>query len=142
MPRRRVGKEGENTKTVRLVSLLRKEGFSDASFERLFRVVDSSGRLSTRKPDIVFTDGGTNVVSAKDGEKLESRAVSTAYGYMRYLAPATKLGEVFALTYPRNSREKYHLHVLPRDKRDEVSLVLNSLNEVVEAIASVDSECF
>ena len=43
MPRRRVGKEGENTKTVRLVSLLRKEGFSDASFERLFRVVDSSG---------------------------------------------------------------------------------------------------
>lgn len=116
-----VGTEGENTKTVELVSLLQKNGFSDASFERIFKIIDPmTHKPTTRKPDIVFSDGGTNVISAKDGESLERKSVSSAYSYMRDLASVTRLGEVFAVTYPKPG-EKFHLHILPLGEREEIS---------------------
>lgn len=129
-----VGKKGENTKTVELVSLLQKKGFPDANFERIFKIIDPLTRKpTTRKPDIVFSDGGTNVISAKDGESLERQSVSSAYGYLRDLAPVTRLSEVFALTYPK-SGEKFHLHILPLGDREEISLVLSTLEQVAKAI--------
>jgi len=132
-----VGAEGENTKTVELVSLLQKNGFCDASFERIFKIIDPVTRKpTTRKPDIVFSDGGTNVISAKDGESLERKSVSSAYSYMRDLASVTRLGEVFAVTYPKPG-EKFHLHILPLGEREEISLVLSTLQQVAGAIIDV-----
>lgn len=137
MSDRGAGHLGENAKTVRLISLIQKRGFPDATFERIFKLIDSAtGKPTTRKPDIVFTDGGTNVVSAKDGEKFERSAVSTAYGYVRDLSQVTRLGEVFALTFPK-SGEKFHLHVLPLGEREEFSLVFDTADEVADAIVTV-----
>jgi tRNA1(Val) A37 N6-methylase TrmN6 len=132
-----IGKKGENTKTVELVSLLQKKGFSDANFERIFKIIDPLTRKpTTRKPDVVFSDGGTNVISAKDGESLERQSVSSAYSYLRDLAPVTRLSEVFALTYPKPG-EKFHLHILPLGDREEISLVLSTLEQVAKAIVDV-----
>jgi hypothetical protein len=106
------GRAGENTKSAHLAGLLRERGFPDADFERFFDVIDAITRKTTqRKPDVVFSNGGTHIVSAKDGEHLERESISTAIQYVRELAPVTNLGEVFALTYPSKG-EKYHLHVL------------------------------
>lgn len=132
-----VGGKGENTKTVELVSLLQTKGFPDASFERIFKIIDPLTRKpTTRKPDVVFTDGGTNVISAKDGESLERKSVSSAHSYLRDLAAVTRLGEVFAVTYPKPG-EKFHLHILPLGDREEISLVLNTLEQVAEAIVDI-----
>lgn len=130
-----VGHPGEDEKSTHLANLLRQRGFPDASFGRIFKVHDSvTGKPTISKPDVVFTDGGTNIVSAKDGESLERKAVSSAFKYLRDLGPATKLGEVFAVTYPKQG-EKYHLHILPLGTREEVSIVFDRLEEVADAIA-------
>ena len=121
--------------SARLAALLRTCGFPGADFERLFTIIDSAtGKHAQRKPDVVIPNGGTHIVSAKDGERLEREALATAIQYIRDLSPVTKLGEVFALTYPRKG-ESFHLHVLPSGSRAEVSLVLDSLEEVSDAIA-------
>lgn len=131
------GRPGENTKSSRLASLLRERGFRDADFERHFTIFDQiTGKRASRKPDVVFSNGGTNIISAKDGAHLEREAITTAIQYLRDLAPATTLGEVFALTYPRKG-EQHHLHVLPSGSRQEVSLVLESLEEVADTIVQV-----
>ena len=45
------------------------------------------------------------------------------------------LGEVFAVTYPSGRAEKYTLHILARaGKHQEVGLVLDSLEEVADAV--------
>lgn len=132
-----VGHAGEDEKSTQLADLLRRRGFPDARFGRIFKIHDSvTGKPTTSKPDVVFTDGGTNVVSAKDGESLERKAVSSAFKYLRDLGPATKLGEVFAVTYPKQG-EEYHLHVLPSGEREEISLVFDKLEEVADAITEV-----
>ena len=128
------GRPGENTTSARLAALLRERGFPSADFERIFTIHDSTTHKPLqRKPDIVFTDGGTHIVSAKQGERLEREALSTATRYLRDLAPVTQLGEVFAVTYP-NAGEKFHLHALPLGGHDEISVVLDSLEEVADAI--------
>jgi hypothetical protein len=117
-----------------LTSLIRQRGFADADFEKIFDIIDPvTGMRTTRKPDVVFTDGGTHIVSAKDGERLERESIATAIQYLRELSPVTRLGEVFALTYPRKG-EKYHLHVLPSGRKQEISLVLETLEEVADVV--------
>jgi hypothetical protein len=119
----------------RLAGLLHTRGFPGADFERLFTVTDSvTGKHVPRKPDVVVPNGGTHIVSAKDGERLEREAIATAIMYIRDLSPVTTLGEVFALTYAKKG-ESFHLHVLPSGSRQEVSLVLDTLEEVADAIA-------
>lgn len=135
-----LGGAGENTQTVELVSLLKKKGFPTASFERIFKVIDPlTHKPTTRKPDAVFSNGGTHVISAKIGEALERKAVSSAYGYLRDLAAVTQLGEVFALTYPKRGEKCYHLHVLPIGQREEISIVFNTMEQVAVAIVDVVS---
>jgi hypothetical protein len=94
----------------------------------------ATGKHAPRKPDVVFSDGGTHIVSAKDGERLEREAIATAIQYIRDLSAVTRLGEVFALTYAKKG-ESFHLHVLPSGSRTEVSVVLDTLEEVADAIS-------
>ncbi len=130
------GAAGENTFSARLAALLRRRGFPDADFERLFEVVDSiTAKKVQRKPDVVFSNGGVNIVSAKEGERREREAIATAIGYLRDMSASVRLGEVFAVTYPiKNKDEKYHLHVLPTQGHQEVSLVLENMDEVCSAM--------
>src|SRR3990170_6988589 len=93
LKRKNIGNKGENTETFELVSLIKQRGFQDASFERIFKIIDPITRKPTsRKPDIVFSNGGVNIVSAKIGESLERQAVSSAYSYLRDLASVTTIG--------------------------------------------------
>ena len=47
--RRNIGRPGENTKSARLASLLRKGGFEDADFEHIFDIIDPiTGRPTQR----------------------------------------------------------------------------------------------
>jgi hypothetical protein len=128
------GRAGENTKSARLAGLLQERGFPNADFERHFTIIDPiTGKRVQRKPDVVFSNGGTHIISAKDGEHLERESIATAIQYLRELSSSVSLGEVFAVTYPRKG-EKYHLHVLPSGGRQEISLVLEDLEEVANAI--------
>ena len=95
---------------------------------------EATGKHAERKPDVVFSDGGTHIVSAKYGERLEREAIATAINYIRDLSPVTKLGEVFAVTYAKKG-ESFHLHVLPSGSKQEVSVVLDTLEEVADAIS-------
>ena len=45
-----------------------------------------------------------------------------------------KLGEVFAVSYPAGPKEKFHLHILPKPGRGEISLTLDTLDEVATEI--------
>ncbi len=133
-----IGEAGENTQTVELVNLLRRKGFSDASFEHIFKILDPITRKqTTRKPDVVFSNGGVNLISAKIGEDLERKAVSSAYSYLRELASVTSISEVFAVTYPKKKEKCYHLHVLPIGEREEISLVFTSMESLATSIAHV-----
>jgi hypothetical protein len=131
------GRAGENTLSARLADLLRERGFADADFERQFTITDSvTGRHVLRKPDVVFSNGGTHIVSAKVGERRERETLSTAISYLRDLSPVTNLGVVFAVTYPEGE-EPFHFHVLPAGSVEEISVVLESLDQVADAINEV-----
>jgi hypothetical protein len=134
---RGAGRPGENTWSARLAFLLRSRGFPDADFERHFTITDPiTGRHHERKPDVVFSDGGVHIISAKVGERLEREAISTAINYVRDLAPVTNLAEVFAVTFPVGD-EKFHFHALPLGGEDELSIVLDTLDEVADTIAGI-----
>jgi NADPH-dependent glutamate synthase beta subunit-like oxidoreductase len=86
-------------KNSRLADLIRERGFN-AEYEYIYDVTDAITKERVqRKPDVVFWDGGTHLVSAKDGEQQERESIATAIQYLRDLSSITQVGEVFALTY-------------------------------------------
>jgi hypothetical protein len=130
-------KEAENFYNARLSEELRRLGFSTAGFERIFKVRKGAKELSS-KPDVTFTNGGVHIISAKFGARKELEAYTTADQYKEDLAPVLersgeKIGEVFAVTYAGKG-EKYHLHVLPRPEHHEMSLTLETFEEVAAQI--------
>lgn len=130
----KAGKAAENTWNSRLVEALHKVGVRSAEFERIY-TVHKDGREVQSKPDISFSNGGVHVVSGKFGARKELEAYKSADEYKEILAPTLKrlgekIGEVFAVTYPASKGEKFHLHVLPRGNHPEISLTLDTLDEV------------
>ena len=134
------GKEAENYWNSQLVETLHKEGFPSAGFERIFRI-RKMGREVQSKPDITLTNGGVHIVSGKFGARKELEAYKSADEYKEDIGPALKrirenLGEVFAVTYPASRSERFHLHVLPREGRRELSFTLEKLEDVAKQISS------
>jgi len=133
------GRRAEDAMTAELVGRLSNEGLPARAFP-IFHVVTARGSMLS-KPDFELADGGVHIGSAKFGAEKEFMSFKTAQEYQANIPLATELqgkylGEVFAVTYPSSPREKFILHILAKTGRhDEIGLVLDSLQEVADAIA-------
>ncbi len=132
------GKAIENTWNARLVEALHKIGMASADFEVQF-TIRKGGKAVPSKPDIAFRNGGVHLISGKFGAHRELAAYRTADEYKEHISATLKrmggkIGEVFAVTYPSGRAEKFHLHVLPTQNHDEMSLTLDTLEEVAEQV--------
>ncbi len=133
------GKESENTWNSRLSGALRKRGFANADFERIFQT--SKGQ---RKPDVSFeTEKGLFIVSAKLGSKKEVDALSTAQEYQQDLKDSENLIETFATTYPsENERNIFHIRVLATQKHGSFSWVFNNLEGLADKISEISEALY
>jgi hypothetical protein len=126
-----VGIAKENTITARLLRLLHGLGFSTADFELHFPVF--KGR--DRKPDGAFEFGGrTYILSAKFGADKEEEAKTSAENYQSLIGETTRLGEVFAVVYPKGKKEKYLLWLIADSQHPEHGWELESLEAVAGKI--------
>jgi hypothetical protein len=130
------GKAGENTWNARLADKLREIGYVSADFEIHFPIL--KGR--PRKPDVAFTNGGTNIISGKMGESKEFDAFSSAQEYQQLIGGTTNLGEVFAVVYPSSRKESFILHLLANSKHERRVWRIERFEEVVDIIHEVVEE--
>ncbi len=135
------GKEAENFLNARLAEELRKLGYSNAGFERIFKV-RVEGKEIQSKPDVSFSNGGVHIISSKFGERKELEAYTTADQYKEDLTPALRregehLGKVFAVVFPAAKHERFLLHVLPSEGKPELSFAVKSITEIAQRIRNI-----
>jgi hypothetical protein len=138
-----VGKAGENTDTVKLLmTALDALGVGTNPFPQL-HLPPTSAKIRM-EPDLELTRNGHHFVSAKKGQNQVNAAFTSAVEYQVELPSAVELrgeqvGEVFAVTYPRDRDEQFLLIALPRRGRHDTLPFspMGTAEEVAIAIKSV-----
>jgi type I restriction-modification system DNA methylase subunit len=127
-------KVGENEWNCRLRDEIKTRGFESAQFEPIISVI-IDGKPTTRKPDVGFTNGGYHVISGKLGAYQELAAITSANDYKEDLSQLENFGDTFAVTYPVDDSEGFHLHVLPKAGRTASKFYTpGSIEKVAEII--------
>lgn len=137
------GIPGENTDTALGLSReIEATGLSPTPFPQFHFPPGSAKRRA--EPDLEIVNGGHHFVSAKKGENQFPAAFATAVDYALTVPHAVELkgkrvGEFFAVTYPKAPEEKFHVMVVTRFGHHGPLTFspLDSVGEVARLIKSV-----